>query len=125
MSLEIVLGPMFSGKTSYVLSYVRKHRAIGRKVLVIKPSIDNRYSSQNVVVSHNNERLSCVSWDTQTPLCEIPVQYRNVYDCFVVEEAQFFNHLKHFCSHILFNWQKHVLVVGLDGDANQQKFGKF
>lgn len=33
MSLEIVLGPMFSGKTSYALSYVRKHRAIGKWVL--------------------------------------------------------------------------------------------
>ena len=78
MSLEIVLGPMFSGKTSYALSYVRKHRAIGRKVLVIKPSIDKRYSSENFVVSHNNEKISCLNWDIKNPLCEIADQYQNL-----------------------------------------------
>jgi thymidine kinase len=122
MSLEIVFGPMFSGKTSYALSYARKHRAIGRNVLIIKPSIDNRYSSENVVISHNNEQLPCVCWDTSKPLCEFSDQ--NSYDCFVIEEAQFFSHLQHFCSYFLFDLQKHILVVGLDGDAKQQKFGE-
>ena len=32
MSLEIVFGPMFSGKTTYALSYIRRQQAIGKKV---------------------------------------------------------------------------------------------
>jgi thymidine kinase len=121
MSLEVVIGPMFSGKSSYALSYVRRQRAIGKNVLVIKPNIDNRYSNQPEVITHNNERIPCKMWDVNTPLCTI---CDTNYDCFVVEEAQFFKHLSHFCSNLLFNEKKHILIVGLDGDAHQQKFGE-
>ena len=121
MSLEVVIGPMFSGKSSYALSYVRRQRAIGKTVLVIKPNIDNRYSNEPVVVTHNNEKIPCMMWNVKDPLCGISDIN---YDCFVVEEAQFFNHLHHFCSHLLLNKHKHVLVVGLDGCAQQKKFGE-
>jgi thymidine kinase len=121
MSLEVVLGPMFSGKSSYALSYVRRQRAIGKKVLVIKPDIDNRYTSENYLVTHDKEKILCMMWNVETPLCEINELN---YDCFVVEEAQFFKHLHHFCSHLLFNLKKNILVVGLDGCAQQKKFGE-
>lgn len=121
MSLEVVIGPMFSGKSSYALSYVRRQRAIGKRVLVIKPNIDNRYTNEACIVTHNNERIPCNMWDINTPLCTI---CDINYDCFVVEEAQFFKHLQHFCSHLLINEKKHLLIVGLDGDAQQKKFGE-
>jgi thymidine kinase len=121
MSLEVVIGPMFSGKSSYVLSYVRRQRAIGKTVLVIKPNIDNRYSNESVVVTHNNDKIPCMMWNIKDPLCGISDIN---YECFVVEEAQFFIHLQDFCSHLLFNKHKHILVVGLDGDAHQKKFGE-
>ena len=121
MSLEIVIGPMFSGKSSYALSYVRRQRAIGKRVIVIKPNIDNRYSNEAVVVTHNNETIPCMMWDIKKPLCEISDIN---YHCFVVEEAQFFTHLNHFCSQLLFRENKHILVVGLDGCAQQKKFGE-
>ena len=120
MSLEVVLGPMFSGKSSYALSYVRRQRAIGKRVLVIKPNIDNRYSNDPVVVTHNNEKIPCMMWNINDPLCEV---LDITYDCFVVEEAQFFSHLDHFCIYMLSN-KKHILVVGLDGCAKQKKFGE-
>jgi thymidine kinase len=121
MSLEVVLGPMFSGKSSYALSYVRRQHAIGRRVIVIKPNIDNRYSNDPVMVTHNNDKIPCMMWHINKPLCEIS---DTNYDCFVVEEAQFFSHLQHFCSHLLLKEQKHILVVGLDGCAQQKKFGE-
>lgn len=121
MSLEVVIGPMFSGKSSYALSYVRRQRAIGKRVLVIKPNIDNRYSNEPIIVTHNNETIPCMMWDIKKPLCEISDIN---YDCFVVEEAQFFNHLHHFCYHLLIVKHKHILVVGLDGCAQQNKFGE-
>jgi thymidine kinase len=59
-------------------------------------------------------------WNTTTPLCQL--QELN-YDCYVIEEAQFFNHLHHFCQELL-KRKKHILVVGLDGCAQQKKFGE-
>lgn len=121
MSLEVVVGPMFSGKSSYALSYVRRQRAIGRNVLVIKPDIDNRYSNDNVLVTHDKEKIPCMMWQTNKPLCEMN---DTNYDCYVIEEAQFFNHLQHFCHGMVFHAGKNVLVVGLDGCAKQKKFGE-
>ena len=124
MSLEVVLGPMFSGKSSYALSYVRRQRAIGKQVLVIKPDIDNRYSDQDFMITHDQDRVQCMMWKTGKPLCEMNEELRNSYDCFVLEEAQFFSHLHHFCYELLFTHKKNVLVVGLDGCAQQKKFGE-
>lgn len=121
MSLEVVFGPMFSGKSSYALSYVRRQKAIGKRVLVIKPDIDNRYTNDNYLVTHDKEKVPCMMWKTSTPLCEIS---DTDYDCFVVEEGQFFAHLRHFCHELVFHKKKNVLVVGLDGCAQQKKFGE-
>jgi thymidine kinase len=121
MSLEVVMGPMFSGKSTYALSYVRRQRAIGKRVLVIKPNIDDRYSNENKLVTHNKEVISCELWSIEKPL------YKHTsinYDCFVIEEGQFFLGLEEFCKHLLLDFKKHILVVGLDGCANQKKFGE-
>jgi len=88
MSLEIVLGPMFSGKSTYALSYIRRQRAINKKVVVIKPDIDKRYSDENVLVTHDQEKTPCKFWRTQIPFTLID-EMREA-DCVVFEEAQFF-----------------------------------
>jgi thymidine kinase len=123
MSLEIVVGPMFSGKSSYALSYVRRQNVIGKKVLVIKPNIDNRYSIDNVLVTHDKEQTPCIIWNVIELLNPVFPKIRDS-NCIVLEEAQFFRGLKEFVGYVLRNYQKDVLVVGLDGDAHQQPFGE-
>lgn len=119
MSLEIVLGPMFSGKSSYALSYIRKQMAIGRNVVAVKPSIDTRYSTQDEIVTHNNDRVPCVLWDPSIDLT--PNRFVLQADCVVVEEAQFFRGLSFFCEYLL-QLGIHVVLVGLDGDTHRKPF---
>lgn len=119
MSLEIVLGPMFSGKSSYALAYIRKQRAISKHVVAVKPAIDNRYSSHQLV-THNQEHTSCIVWhDMESPL--LPIRTMLQADCVVVEEAQFFKGLANFCEYMIAQG-KHLVLVGLDGDARRQPF---
>jgi thymidine kinase len=122
MSLDIVFGPMFSGKSSYAMSYIRRQRAIGKHVLVIKPDIDTRYSDQHVIVTHNGEQLPCRLWDAQIPLT--PTTDLENVDSVVIEEAQFFEGLYSFVKWVLLAKRKNILLVGLDGDASQQTFGE-
>lgn len=119
MSLEIVLGPMFSGKSSYALSYIRKQRAIGRNVVAVKPAIDNRYSENEEVVTHNQDKIPCVVWDSKVALT--PNRFMLQSDCVVIEEAQFFTGLPTFCEYML-GIGVHVVLVGLDGDAHRKPF---
>ena len=122
MSLDIVFGPMFSGKSSYAMSYIRRQRAIGKHVVVIKPDIDMRYSDQSVMVTHNGENLPCMLWDADIPL--LPTSEIKDADSIVIEEAQFFKGLYSFVKWIILAKRKDILLVGLDGDALQQPFGE-
>ena len=122
MSLEIVLGPMFSGKSSYALSFIRRQEVIGKKIVVIKPDIDQRYSNKNVLVTHDQEMVPCILWKTYKPLCETSDILEA--NCIVVEEAQFFRGLHSFIKHMMENYKKHILIVGLDGDRMQKPFGE-
>ena len=122
MSLDIVLGPMFSGKSSHAMSYVRRKRAIGKKVIVIKPNIDRRYSQDDVMVTHDREQIPCMVWDVNETL--VPRLEITVNDCVVIEEAQFFRGLCQFVVYLLKSYKRDILVVGLDGDARQESFGE-
>lgn len=122
MSLDIVIGPMFSGKSSYAMSYIRRQRAIGRKVFVLKPSIDVRYSNEDVLITHDRENIPCKVWDINLPLSPIPDAINA--DCIVIEESQFFKGLKSFVVYMLRSYNRNILLVGLDGDARQNPFGE-
>lgn len=118
MSLEIVIGPMFSGKSSYALSYIRKQKAIQRNVLAVKPRIDNRYS-EDEIVTHNQEKVPCVVWDSNVDIA--PNRFMLQADYIVIEEAQFFTGLPSFCEYMM-GLGKHLVLVGLDGDAHRKPF---
>lgn len=122
MSLEIVTGPMFSGKTTYAISYVQRQQSIGKRIAIIKPNIDSRYSSQSVIMSHNKQSHPCLIWDVSIAMY-IAQEMLSV-DCIVIEEAQFFKGLSVVVKSLLFVHKKHILVVGLNGDASQNIFGE-
>jgi thymidine kinase len=121
MSLEIVMGPMFSGKSSTIHSAVKRQTAIGVPVLAIKPAIDTRYDGNAEVVTHDNLRIPCL---TVNSLDEIPLVTLAQAKFIVIEEAQFFERLVSFVLKMVDIYHKDVLVVGLDGDSDRKPFGE-
>ena len=47
--LEIILGPMFSGKSSRLIQISKKYKTLNQKILIVKPIIDNRYSQKSEI----------------------------------------------------------------------------
>lgn len=123
MSLEIILGPMFSGKSSYLLSSIRKYREIGWPIYIITSSFDKRYTSDNKIVNHNQE--SCNADSAVEKLSDVSNK-KDYLDAKVViiEEAQFYPDLVEFVLEAVEVYDKHVIVAGLDGDASRKPFGK-
>ena len=58
--IEIICGPMFSGKTEELLRRLKRTIIAKKEILVIKPHIDNRYSD-NCVVTHNKNSIESIS----------------------------------------------------------------
>lgn len=122
MSLELLIGPMFAGKSSAIQSIVRRHQALGWSVFVITHAMDTRYSESPMIVNHDQQTMPAVSSDSLTPLLENP-DYKSS-KLVIVEEAQFFPDLLPFVLNTVDKERKHCVVVGLDGDADRKPFGK-
>ena len=58
MSLELVVGCMFSGKSTEIVRMVDRFKTIDAKYLLVKPQIDNRYS-MTMVQTHTNQQRTC------------------------------------------------------------------
>ncbi|HLJ89410.1 MAG TPA: thymidine kinase, partial [Candidatus Angelobacter sp.] len=60
--IEVVCGPMFSGKSEELIRRLRRAEIARQRVQIFKPAIDQRYSN-NHIVSHNQARIhsECVS----------------------------------------------------------------
>jgi thymidine kinase len=122
MSLELLIGPMFAGKSSAIQSIVRRHRALGWSVFVITHSMDTRYTSEPMIVNHDKQMMPAVATDKLMPLLETE-EYKKS-KLVVVEEAQFFSDLVPFIVAVVDRDRKNAVVVGLDGDAERRPFGK-
>ena len=121
MSLELLLGPMFAGKSSALLSIVRRHRALGWSVMVITHAMDRRYGDDPQIVNHDQQRIPATAVSSLVPLFETE-EYLGAR-LVVVEEAQFFGDLVPFVTKAVDTDGTHVVVVGLDGDAERRPFG--
>jgi thymidine kinase len=121
MSLEVLIGPMFAGKSSAIQSIIRRHQSLGWNVFVITHSMDTRYSEEPMIVNHDRQMLPANATDKLMPLLEDSEYKRS--RLVVIEEAQFFADLVPFVQSVVDRDGKHAVVVGLDGDAERRPFG--
>ena len=59
--IEVICGSMFSGKTEELIRRLRRAQFAKQKVEIFKPSIDVRYSDQDVVSHEGNSIRSTLS----------------------------------------------------------------
>lgn len=117
MSLEIVLGSMFSGKTSEIIKYYSTY-SLKYKTIIINHKSDNRYDASDVISTHNNVTLEAIKLNKLSDL------EKNVYETsefILIDESQFFPDLNEFVIKAL-NDDKYIVVVGLNGDCDLKPF---
>jgi thymidine kinase len=117
--LELIIGNMFSGKSSELIRRINRERSINKKILVINYIGDNRYSS-NSVATHDHTKINSLKL---SKLSEISPNMIKQFDSFFIDEGQFFPDLYIFVKELVDTHHKHVVVSGLDGDANRNPFG--
>ena len=114
-----IIGCMFSSKTTTLLTYERRFHILKYKTCFIKHSIDNRYTSDNKIISHDGS--VCLYSDVlTTPRLLDIVDKVSDYDCILIDEGQFFSDLKDFCK--LYRSTKHIVVAGLLSDYKLEAF---
>lgn len=120
MSLQLVLGPMFSGKTTELIRLLKRHQYANRKVLLIKHSIDSRYGNPMQCNTHDGLSMPAISGDDKSLMVSCS-DIASQADVIGVDEGQFYNNLHHVVE-VWLDLGKTVIISALDGDYNREIF---
>lgn len=116
--IEVVCGSMFSGKTEELIRRMKRAKFAKQKVEIFKPSIDTRYSDEDVV-SHDQNSIHSTPIESSGSLLLLASDI----DVVGIDEAQFFdNGLVEVCNELA-NRGVRVIVAGLDMDFKGIPFG--
>jgi len=119
--LEIILGPMFSGKTSRLLEIYKQCIFCNISVAVINHSSDVRYDISTTILStHDQHKIPCFSFTTLSNSFSNP-DISNA-QVILINEGQFFEDLFQVVCQFLQQGKK-IYIAGLDGDFERKKFG--
>lgn len=118
--LELIIGPMYAGKSTELIRIINRYKCLDKSVIVINHSFNNRYGTSGLS-THNNEKFEkCIILDK---LDIIDKDLLNNTDVIIIEELQFFDSSYETIIDWCDNYKKTVIAAGLDGDFKRNPFG--
>jgi thymidine kinase len=109
---------MFSGKTKTLISTIEDFKSKGKKVIVFKPKLDNRYAEEEVV-SHDSDSTPAVNVTRPVEIMDLFHQA----DVVAIDEIQFFDESIVSVCGMIADQGKSVVAAGLDMDYRGKPFG--
>jgi len=122
--IEVIIGSMFSGKTSTLVNIYEKALYCNIKPLVINHSFDTRYS-ESQMSTHDKKMIPCTftkklyDINNNDEKNEVLMNSKVI----LINEGQFFNDLYYWVKDMCDNHNKQIYVCGLDGDYKRNKIG--
>lgn len=118
MSIYAYLGPMYSGKSSSIVSALERHNIADVKTLMIKYKFDTRYSDKNEVITHNkkiySEDQGLIQATDDLSTLDDYIQ-KNEIKAIGIDEFQFYKHPEY-----VIKWANtdriKIYLAALDGD---------
>ncbi len=117
--LELIVGPMFSGKSEELIRRVNRALIAKQTVQVFKPAIDDRYDAVKVA-SHNGRTLAAVA---VKDVAELRARLDDATRVVAIDEGQFLSPELVELALTLADEGKRVIVAGLDLDFRGEPFG--
>ena len=118
--LKLIIGPMYSGKTTAIINIYKTLILSKTKHLVINYYEDKRYD-EKLLSSHDKVKIPCLQMRNLTDIFSFSSLKKT--EVVLINEGQFFNDLKDSVIKLV-NMGKYVYVCGLDGDFKREKFGQ-
>ena len=117
--IQIICGPMFSGKTTELLRRVRRYMIQNEQCLLLKSTEERYKDSLRRIVSHDQHYLEA------HPCDKLYDKFQEACSAGVIgiDEGQFFEDIVPF-SEELANRGKIVIIASLDSDFRREPFGK-
>ena len=87
--IELIIGPMFSGKSTRLIGIIRKFTYKDKKTIMVKYFADKRFSEKSEVVTHDLLKYDSIICKNLHEHLEKLKQY----DVIGIDEGQFFSDL--------------------------------
>lgn len=117
--VSLIIGPMFSGKTTMMSMTAERYARAGKRTVIVSPTCDNRYDFSEGVRNHRGHSFGDVTL-LQTDL--ITNLDLNGYDMIGIDEGQFFPDIVQSVDNLA-NSGKIVIVAYLDSTFEKKPFG--
>lgn len=117
--LELIVGPMFSGKSEELIRRVTRATIANQRVQVFKPALDNRYH-HSALSSHNGRTFEAIA---VRDVLEMQAHFDEATQVIAIDEAQFLDDALPAWLNTLANAGYRVIVAGLDLDFRAEPFG--
>lgn len=115
--IQVIFGPMFSGKSTELMRRVRRFQVAQYNCLVVKYAKDTRYSESGMA-THDKNTMDAVSAN-----CLADVRPLALKACVIgIDEGQFFPDTVPFAEEMA-NLGKIIIVAALDGTFQRKAFG--
>ncbi len=118
-SIEVVCGPMFSGKTEELIRRIKRAQIAKQRVQIFKPAIDVRYDVEDVV-SHSSQTIKAEPVESAV---DILIRLKDSTRVVAIDEVQFFDENIITVVTKLAARGYRVICAGLDLDFRAQPFG--
>ena len=119
--ITLIMGCMFAQKTTELLRRIRRYRSIGYSVLVVNYAHDTRYG-ENCIASHDIDKFPAKAVER---LGELDESVLGEHRVIVIDEGQFYPDLVACVAAWADKYDDlHIVVSGLDGDAQRRPFGQ-
>lgn len=119
-SIELILGPMFSGKSTELMRRLKRYQVAQYKVMIVKYAKDVRYDEEGIATHCGMKIPATVS---ATKLEQITSNIlKEDYDVIGIDEGQFFPDVVLWAEEMA-NEGKVVVVAALDGTFQRKPFG--
>ena len=115
--IELIVGPMFSGKSTRLIGVIRKFTYKAKKTIMVKYFADKRFTEKSEVVTHDLLKYDSIECKN---LREHFDKLKN-YDIIGIDEGQFFPDLVE-NSEKLTQLNKTVIIAALNGDFRMEPF---
>ncbi len=123
--LTAVYGPMFAGKTTWIINKISELQSKGEKCLVFKPRLDDRYGKESELHSHSGTSCQSILVDEQKPTQMLYLwdEKSEQHQTTIIDEVMFFSSEIVEVVKEMLAANLDVIVAGLDTNFKKEPFG--
>lgn len=120
--IEVIVGPMFSGKSEELIRRLKRARIARQRVACFKPDIDLRYH-RTAIASHSAQTHEALTVPNMARLREALYPQLPEVEVIGIDEAQFFEQsIVQFVGELV-HLGKRIILAGLDTTFTGDPFG--